>query len=155
MEQAVFSREEISRIGADECQGNRFIMLPVGELSEIEREPVRQFLRAHISSVSPWHGDRGHPVTRSFEDQDGLSAREIKVLTDIHTHGWHVIGVLADGGEKGPEWAYSVGLFHTLGHPELVVSGLKLKTCMNLVYEIGKQVKSGKRFETRATTMES
>ena len=35
----------------DQTQGNRFLMLPVGQLSEIQREPIRQFLRSHIPSV--------------------------------------------------------------------------------------------------------
>ena len=33
----------------DQCEGNRFVILPFGELSEIQREPVRQFLRLHIA----------------------------------------------------------------------------------------------------------
>jgi len=33
----------------DECQENRFVMLPVSQLSEAERMPIRNTLQAHIS----------------------------------------------------------------------------------------------------------
>jgi hypothetical protein len=36
----------------DQCQGNRCVMLPVPQLSEIERQSIREFLRAHISPTS-------------------------------------------------------------------------------------------------------
>jgi len=36
----------------DQCQGNRFVMLPVSQLSEIERQPIRQFLQSHIPPVN-------------------------------------------------------------------------------------------------------
>jgi hypothetical protein len=36
----------------DQCEGNSFIMLPVSQLSEIERIPVRQFLQSHIPPIS-------------------------------------------------------------------------------------------------------
>jgi hypothetical protein len=32
-----------------QAQENQFVILPIGELSEIQREPVRQFLRSHIA----------------------------------------------------------------------------------------------------------
>jgi hypothetical protein len=32
----------------DQCNGNRAVMLPVAQLSELEREPIRQFLNTHI-----------------------------------------------------------------------------------------------------------
>jgi hypothetical protein len=36
----------------DQSEGNRAVMLPVAELSEIEREPIRQFLQSHIAPVN-------------------------------------------------------------------------------------------------------
>ncbi|HXP81774.1 MAG TPA: YcxB family protein [Verrucomicrobiae bacterium] len=35
----------------ERSEGNRFVMLPVSKLSEIERLPIRQFLQSHIPSV--------------------------------------------------------------------------------------------------------
>jgi hypothetical protein len=34
----------------DQAQKNHFVILPIAHLSEIQREPVRQFLRSHIAS---------------------------------------------------------------------------------------------------------
>jgi Domain of unknown function (DUF4262) len=86
-------------------------------------------------------------MTRSLRDVDGLSAPDAKVLEDIQSHGWHVTGVFASKGEAGPDWAFSIGLFHNFGHPEVAVFGLKLKTCVNIVNEIGRQIKDGKRYQ--------
>lgn len=36
----------------DQCEGNRAVMLPVAQLSEIEREPIRQFLQSHIPPIN-------------------------------------------------------------------------------------------------------
>ena len=36
----------------DQCQGNRAVMLPVVQLSEIERLPIRQFSQTHMAPVS-------------------------------------------------------------------------------------------------------
>jgi hypothetical protein len=60
-------------------------------------------------------------MTRSLEEKRGLSAPDAKVLGDIQRVGWHVTGVFAQKDEKGPEWAFSIGLFHSFQHPEVVV----------------------------------
>jgi CDP-diglyceride synthetase len=36
----------------DQCQGNRVVMLPVSQLSEVERVTIRQFLQSHIAPES-------------------------------------------------------------------------------------------------------
>jgi hypothetical protein len=89
-------------------------------------------------------------MTRILEDLSGLSDPDKKVLADIQEYGWHVTGVFARKDEKGPEWAFSIGLFHSFCHPEVIVFGLKLDTCISLVNEIGRQVKSGKRYQVEA-----
>lgn len=50
-----------------------------------------------------------------------------KLLDDVQGHGWHVIGVEADN--EGPAFAYSIGLYQTFGHPEVVVFGLSISSC--------------------------
>ena len=40
-----------------------------------------------------------------------------KLLADIKSHGWHLIGI--DDDDEGPAYVFSVGMFHTLGHPEI------------------------------------
>ena len=86
-------------------------------------------------------------MTRSLEDFRGLSASDAKVLEDIRTHSWHVTGVFPSQGNTGPDWAFSIGLFHSFVHPEIIVFGLKLDVCMSVINEIGGQVKSGKHYD--------
>src|SRR5277367_4760621 len=86
-------------------------------------------------------------MTRNLEHDAGLSAPDAKVLADIQSYGWHVTKVFRSGTEPGPEWAFSIGLFHSYCHPEVVIFGLKLDVCLALVNEIGRQVKAGKKYD--------
>src|SRR6516225_3153735 len=84
-------------------------------------------------------------MTRALEETAGLSGPDTKVLQDIQRVGWHVIGVFAKEGEKG--WAFSIGLFHSFGHPEVVIAG-PVRRCMTGINAIGQAIRNGKRFET-------
>jgi len=67
------------------------------------------------------------------------------LLSDIESVGWHVLKVLED--EKGPGFAYSVGLFKTYQHPEIIIIGLKLDLAHLLINNISEEVKKGKRYQ--------
>ena len=49
---------------------------------------------------------------------------ELKAIEDIRKHGVHILHVFDDEGKK-PDFSYTVGLWHTHGHPEVLISGLK------------------------------
>ena len=49
-------------------------------------------------------------------------AEEQKLLDDIREYGWHCIGVVGD--HKHEPFTYTIGLFQSYGHPELLVYGL-------------------------------
>lgn len=85
-------------------------------------------------------------MTRSLEEAGGLSALDAKVLTEIHTDGWQITGVIAREQEKDPDFAYSIGFFHTMGHPEVILFGLPVETCMRAINVIGFDVKDGLRY---------
>src|SRR5262245_6980667 len=68
-----------------------------------------------------------------------------KLLGDIARVGWHIVGIEAD--DEGPGYAFSVGLYHTYSHPEIIIFGLKNETAAQLINVIGYQVKGGTRFE--------
>jgi len=87
-------------------------------------------------------------MTRSLEDFRGLSASDAKVMEDIRAHSWHVTGVFPNQGETGPDWAFSIGLFHSFVHPEIIIFGLKLDVCMSVINEIGGQIKIGKHYDS-------
>ena len=68
-----------------------------------------------------------------------------KLLADIASHGWHIVGVNADN--DGPDFAFSVGLLHTLGHPEIMIMGLKHPISASLINDMGDAIRSGTKYE--------
>jgi Domain of unknown function (DUF4262) len=68
-----------------------------------------------------------------------------KLLADIASHGWHIVGVNADEG--GPGFAFSVGLYYTLGHPEVLIMGLPHPISACLINDLGDAIRSGDKFE--------
>ena len=85
----------------------------------------------------------------------GLDTRDIEIITDVTDDGWHVVSVpeqknaAAGSGVRHstPGWAYSVGLYASYGHPEVLVFGLEDTVTAALVDAIGNLVRSGRRFE--------
>jgi hypothetical protein len=51
-----------------------------------------------------------------------IDQSEQKVLDNIQKFGWHCINVLGD--EANEPFSYTIGLFQTYGHPELLIYGL-------------------------------
>lgn len=68
-----------------------------------------------------------------------------QLLDDVRSVGWHVVGIEAD--DEGPAFAYTVGLHHSFGHPELVVFGLPVPTLFGVLNALGEAVKAGERFQ--------
>ncbi len=74
-----------------------------------------------------------------------MTESEAKVGKDIEKYGWHVMKVFAK--DPRPSFAYSIGLFQTFGHPEILIVGLALDTMHQILNNIGSDVKQGKRFQ--------
>ena len=51
-----------------------------------------------------------------------MDSGEQKVLDDVHKFGWHCVKVLGDAQHE--QFTYTIGLFHSYGHPELLIYGL-------------------------------
>jgi len=75
-----------------------------------------------------------------------ISDGDKKFSNDIEEYGWNVTKVLED--ESGPGFGYSTGLFKTFSHPEIIIIGLKLDVIHSIINGIGKDVKSGKTFQS-------
>jgi hypothetical protein len=69
-----------------------------------------------------------------------MNMRE-KITGDIARVGFSTIGV----GDPNGNFAYTVG-FTELGHPEILVCGLRLDNCHGLMWEIFHKVKAGEKF---------
>ena len=85
-------------------------------------------------------------MTKPLDQTEGLSAPDVKVLTDVKETGWHTVGVFPNDGQEGGDWAFSVGLLHTFGHPEVALFGLPLNRCVDIVNVIGTDIKGGREF---------
>lgn len=59
----------------------------------------------------------------------------------VQGHGWSVVALPAEG--EFPGWAYSVGMWHTLGAPEVCVFGLRVTDMHGLVNQVGDLVRNG------------
>src|SRR5262245_13909926 len=68
-----------------------------------------------------------------------------KVLNDVTQHGWHVVNVF--DSEDIPGWAFSIGLFHTFRHPEIIVFGLNPDLMQSIINSVGDGIRSGTRYE--------
>jgi len=65
-----------------------------------------------------------------------------KVLSDIETHGWHLVAI--EDGEGVPPYFFSIGMWHTLRKPEICVFGLNnTSTMAQIVNKIGGLMESG------------
>jgi len=69
-----------------------------------------------------------------------------KLIDDIDKYGWHVLKIFE--ADKGPGFVYSVGLFKTYNHPEIIIVGLKLDLAHILINNIGEDIKNGLRFQS-------
>jgi hypothetical protein len=72
-----------------------------------------------------------------------MDEHEAQTLADIDRFGWTVLKVSND---RGPDFAYSVGLFRTLSHPEIVMFGLPLDVMHRLINDVGELARTGTRF---------
>ncbi len=62
----------------------------------------------------------------------------------VERHGWAVVKIAED--DRGPGFAYTVGLARNYGHPEVLMSGLDLDLLHDILNDIGAQVRDGARF---------
>jgi len=76
-----------------------------------------------------------------------MKDREIidqELLDDIKEYGLQVLHVMAD--EEGPGFSYSIGLFKSYGHPEIIMIGLKQQLAHTLINNMAYDIKEGKVF---------
>jgi hypothetical protein len=69
-----------------------------------------------------------------------------QIIADIKEYGWHVVGVRED--EEGPPFAYTIGFYRTLKHPEIILLGLDLELTHPLLNNLGDAIRGGQRYET-------
>jgi hypothetical protein len=65
-----------------------------------------------------------------------------ELTANIKKHRWLVFNIMG-GSETEPAFSYTVGLFETFGHPEVVISGLPNDVALAILNDIGSDVAKG------------
>jgi hypothetical protein len=63
------------------------------------------------------------------------------VLRDIATRGWHIVTV-AERNDR-PGWAFTIGLQHSFGHPEVIAFGLPGNANREIVEQAARDIAAG------------
>ena len=69
-------------------------------------------------------------------------AEDYSKVSNVDLYGWHVVQIF--DGE--PPFVFSIGLYHSFGHPEIMIQGLPIEVAGRLVNGIGAQIERGERF---------
>jgi len=64
-----------------------------------------------------------------------------ELAENIQRHRWLVFNIMGDGDL--PPFSYTVGLFATFGHPEVVLSGLNHELAHAILNDLGEDAASG------------
>lgn len=70
-----------------------------------------------------------------------------RVLGDIKRVGWSVLNIEPDDPTTEFAYSFSVGMYHTHGHPEIIVVGLPHEVAGTIINTIGAFVILGNRIE--------
>ena len=81
------------------------------------------------------------------------AGRQVEMLNNVQRHGYHKVGVFAET-VADPEFAYTVGLFHTLSHPEIVIFGLEIETEFAILDTVQDLVAAGASFSDGSRSTE-
>jgi hypothetical protein len=70
-----------------------------------------------------------------------------RLLNDVRDHGWHHIFV----PDEGPGFGYTIGLWRSYRHAELVLVGLPSDVVHAVFWAIVREILKGRRFEVGPT----
>lgn len=81
-------------------------------------------------------------MVRTQPDDD----HDVKLLADVESHGWHIVVIESDADSPG--YAFSVGIYHTIGQPEVCIFGLRNDLAMaQIINGIGDRMREGHQFD--------
>src|ERR1700733_14507139 len=78
---------------------------------------------------------------------------ERKAIMDIREYSVHIIHVF-DPDEENPRFSYSVGLWHTHRHPEVLIFGLKNDLCKSVLNSLNTDISKGRSFNAGTSSMD-
>jgi len=74
-----------------------------------------------------------------------INSVDQKLLDDVEKYGLHILHILGD--EEHPPFSYSIGLFKTFNHPEIIIIGLKQQLSHIIINNIAEDIKNGIAYE--------
>lgn len=81
-------------------------------------------------------------ICHDYGDRAELDDIDRNTIRHVREHGWSVLMIPED--DSGPGWAFTVGLWHTLGVAEVAMFGLgnldSMRSCLNL---LGSRIREG------------
>ncbi|MFD0375723.1 DUF4262 domain-containing protein [Streptomyces sp. NPDC127112] len=80
-------------------------------------------------------------LCHDYGDRDEADRMDQTVIEHVQQHGWHVVMVPED--EIGPGFAYTIGLAHTYGGPELAMFGLDVHAMHRMLNTLGEKSAAG------------
>ena len=82
------------------------------------------------------------------EPADRMDQHEQEFVTQIRECGWFSTSVFAD--DEGPGFSYTTGFWVNLGVPEVILFSLDSKIAHDVLRDIYRDAKNGRRFPTAA-----
>lgn len=83
---------------------------------------------------------------------DATNAYEQQLLANVEKYGWHCTSVGAAEGR--PTFTYTVGLYRSYGHPELLVYGLRAQTAHSMLSRVAAAASSAQAMDLNRPTAE-
>lgn len=93
---------------------------------------------ASIAAIAPGETATRRTAADDWQVHDDL---EGEILASVETVGWHVCVVAED--EEGPGFAFSIGLFESFGHPEVICFGPPPETLAAIVNLVSEAARDG------------
>ncbi|MBS1527638.1 MAG: DUF4262 domain-containing protein [Bacteroidetes bacterium] len=79
-------------------------------------------------------------MLQSFKDE-----YHRKISENIEKYGLAIQPVFGD--EENPQFSYSIGLYRTYRHPEIIMLGLNQELMSNIIDNIAEDIKNGKTYD--------
>ncbi|MEV6756720.1 DUF4262 domain-containing protein [Streptomyces sp. NPDC051214] len=80
-------------------------------------------------------------LCHDYGDRDARDRMDLTVIEHVQQHGWHVVMVPED--EIGPGFAYTIGLAHSHGGPELAMFGLDIHAMHRMLNTLAEKSAAG------------
>jgi hypothetical protein len=76
--------------------------------------------------------------TKKIKDES-----EKKLIENVRQFGWSIMNVFDEKGNE-PDFSYTIGIHHTTGQPELIITGIPGEPAKGILNEIGQYMKNHK-----------